>query len=177
MAAVRELWTTRDHIARRRDIAPGRILPDSAIINAATADPKTVEELTALPGVRRVQAAPHRAGLAGRIESGPRRRRPAGDLRTAERSPAASRWARRKPEAAARLEAARAGLAELSERVSVPTENLVTPEVVRRLCWDWQPADDTESAVDDFLRDAQARLWQRELVVPVLAAALATPAP
>src|SRR5215210_813777 len=39
MAAVRELWTTRDHIARRRDIAPGRILPDSAIISAATADP------------------------------------------------------------------------------------------------------------------------------------------
>ena len=49
MAAVRELWATRDHIARRRDIAPGRILPDSAIINAATVDPKTVEELTALP--------------------------------------------------------------------------------------------------------------------------------
>ena len=54
----------------------------------------------------------------------------------------------------------------------MPTENLVTPEVVRRLCWDWQPADDTEAAVDDFLRDAQARPWQRELVVPVLAAAL-----
>ena len=59
----------------------------------------------------------------------------------------------------------------------MPTENLVTPEVVRRLCWDWQPADDIESAVDDFLRDAEARLWQRQLVVPVLAAALATPAP
>ena len=36
LAAVRELWQTRDHIARRRDIAPGRILPDAAIINAAT---------------------------------------------------------------------------------------------------------------------------------------------
>ncbi len=92
--------------------------------------------------------------------------------------PPASRWARRKPEAAARLEAARAGLAELSDRVSVPAENLVTPEVVRRLCWDWQPADDTEAAVEAFLSDAQARPWQRELVVPVLAAALsATPAP
>ena len=56
--------------------------------------------------------------------------------------------------------------------VSVPTENLVTPDVVRRLCWDWEPADDTESAVDDFLRDAQARPWQRALVVPVLAKAL-----
>ncbi len=49
LAAVRELWTTRDHIARRRDIAPGRILPDTAIINAATADPDSIEKLTALP--------------------------------------------------------------------------------------------------------------------------------
>jgi len=31
LAAVRELWTVRDRIARGRDIAPGRILPDCAI--------------------------------------------------------------------------------------------------------------------------------------------------
>src|SRR6476620_4703978 len=49
LAAVRELWATRDHIAARRDIAPGRILPDAAFINAATTDPDTVEKLTALP--------------------------------------------------------------------------------------------------------------------------------
>lgn len=49
LAAVRELWTTRDHIAQRRDIAPGRILPDAAIINAATVNPDTVEKLVALP--------------------------------------------------------------------------------------------------------------------------------
>ena len=77
---------------------------------------------------------------------------------------------RRKPEAAARLEAARAGLAELSQRVSVPTENLVTPEIGHPLCWDWQPVDDVGAAVDDFLREAQVRPWQRELVVAALAA-------
>jgi ribonuclease D len=44
--------------------------------------------------------------------------------------------------------------------------------LVRRLCWDWQPADDTATAVDDFLRNAGARPWQRQLVVPVLAEAL-----
>ena len=54
----------------------------------------------------------------------------------------------------------------------MPTENLVSPEVVRRLCWDWQPADDTAAAIDDFLRDAGARPWQRELAVPALAEAL-----
>src|ERR1700712_4887521 len=43
LAAVRELWTTRDHIAQRRDIAPGRILPDAAIVNAATEDPDTLQ--------------------------------------------------------------------------------------------------------------------------------------
>ncbi|MBX9920840.1 MAG: ribonuclease D, partial [Mycolicibacterium frederiksbergense] len=49
LAAVRELWTTRDQIAQRRDIAPGRILPDAAIVNAATVDPDTVEKIVALP--------------------------------------------------------------------------------------------------------------------------------
>ena len=172
LAAVRELWTTRDHIARRRDIAPGRILPDSAIINAATADPDTVERLTALPifgGSRQRRTAQvwlDALARARACDDPP----PATEQLTGP--PAAARWGKRKPEAAARLEAARAGLAELSQRVSVPTENLVIPDVVRRLCWDWQPVADTETAVDEFLGEAQVRPWQRELVVPVLAAAL-----
>ena len=82
------------------------------------------------------------------------------------------RWAKRKPEAAGYLEAARAALGELSQRVGVPTENLVSPDLVRRLCWDWTPADDVTGAVSDFLRDAGARGWQRDLVEPVLSEAL-----
>ena len=88
MAAVRELWTTRDHIARRRDIAPGRILPDSAIINAATVDPKTVEKLTALPvfgGSRQRRSAQVWLDALTRARA---TRRPAGGLGTAERTPA-----------------------------------------------------------------------------------------
>src|SRR3954467_574250 len=172
MAAVRELWTTRDHIARRRDIAAGRILPDSAIISAATADPKTVEELTALPvfgGSKQRRSAQIWLDALSRARDNddqPEVSEPQNG------PPPASRWGRRKPEAAARLEAARPGPAGRPERVAVPAENLITPEVVRRLCWDWQPADDTVAAVDDFLRDAHARQWQRDLVVPVLAAAL-----
>jgi ribonuclease D len=176
LAAVRELWTVRDEIAQRRDIAPGRILPDSAIIDAATADPKTLDDLIALPifGGRRQRrsAATWLAALkAARENPGP-----AEEAEPPNGPPAPARWARRRPEAAARLDAARAALRELSARVSVPTENLVTPELVRRLCWDWEGADDTATAIDEFLAAGQARRWQRELVVPVLAAALpATP--
>jgi len=172
LAAVRELWTTRDHIAQRRDIAPGRILPDAAIINAATNDPDTVEKLTALPvfgGARQRRSAQVWLDALARA-------------RTTEDLPAASepltgpppavRWSRRKPDAAARLEAVRNGLTELSERVSVPTENLLTPELVRRLVWDWQPVPDPAPVIDEFLADVGARPWQRELTVPVMAKAL-----
>ena len=37
LAVVRSLWYRRDEIARRRDVSPGRVLPDSAIVAAATA--------------------------------------------------------------------------------------------------------------------------------------------
>jgi ribonuclease D len=175
LAAVRELWTTRDHIAQRRDIAPGRILPDAAIISAATADPDTVEKLTALP----VFGGPKQRRSAQIWLDALARARTTDDPPTAQEPstgpPPASRWVRRKPEAAARLEAARAGLVKVSQRVSVPTENLVSPDVVRRLIWDWQPPqrpEDTAAVIDDFLREARARPWQRELVVPVLTEAL-----
>ncbi|SHV85045.1 3'-5' exonuclease [Mycobacteroides abscessus subsp. abscessus] len=54
----------------------------------------------------------------------------------------------------------------------MPTENLLTPETVRRLCWDWQPVTDVAAAVDEFLTAAGARPWQRELCGAVLVAAL-----
>lgn len=174
LSAVRELWTTRDTIARGRDIAPGRILPDSAIINAATTNPTTVDELIALPvfgGSKQRKSAKVWLDALNRARdnSDPPE---ANDAQSGP--PPAARWARRKPEAAARLEAARAGLAELSERVSVPAENLITPEVVRRLCWDWHPVGDVATAVSDFLVEANVRPWQRELTVPVLAKALSS---
>lgn len=173
LAAVRELWTTRDQIARRRDIAPGRILPDAAIINAATADPDSVEKLTALQvfgGTRQRRSAQVWLDALDRARHN---LDPPDSAEPPNGPPPPSRWARRKPEAAARLEAARAGLSALSQRVSVPSENLVNPEVVRRLCWDWQPVTDIAAAVEEFLVAAAVRPWQRDLVVPVLTAALA----
>ena len=165
----------RDEIAQRRDIAPGRILPDSAIIEAAADDPKTLDDLVALPifgGKRqRRSASTWLAALKVARETPVPQMKPS--IPTARPPPA--RWARRRPEAAERLDAARSALRELSEQVSVPTENLVTPELIRRLCWDWEGADDVASAIDEFLAVGQARDWQRELTVPVLTTVLQAP--
>ncbi|OBK51693.1 ribonuclease D [Mycobacterium sp. 1081908.1] len=175
LAAVRELWTARDRIAQRRDIAPRRVLPDSAIIDAALANPKTVEDLVALPvfGGRNQRRS---AGVwLAALEAARQTQDPPDEAEAPNGPPPPSRWSRRKPEAAARLEAARAALGQVSERVHVPTENLVAPDLVRRLCWDWEPAPDPDEAVDAFLRAGQARAWQRQLVDPVLARALQPP--
>src|SRR5947209_16309007 len=175
LAAVRELWTVRDEIAQRRDIAPGRILPDSAIIEAAAADPKTLDDLVALPifgGKRQRRSASTWLAALRAARENPSA---AAEAEPPNGPPAPARWARRRPEAAVRLDAARAALRELSQRVGVPSENLVTPELIRRLCWDWEGADDPAAAIDEFLATGRARDWQRTLVVPVLAAALQFP--
>jgi ribonuclease D len=177
LAAVRELWTARDQIAQRRDIAPGRILPDSSIIAAATVDPKTVAELTALPvfgGSRQRRSAEVWLAALARARDNPE---PPNSVEPQVGPPPVARWSRRKPEAAERLAAVREGLGELSQQASVPVENLISPDLVRRLCWDWQGPDDSPkdiaAAVAGFLRDGGARRWQLELVVPVVTAALA----
>lgn len=177
LAAVRELWLVRDRIAQRRDIAPGRILPDKAIIDAALSDPKTVTELLELPVFggpkQRRNADVWVAALAVAREN------PALPPKTesANDPPPVVRWAKKKPAAAIRLEAARAAVAAVAERVSVPAENLVAPDLVRRLCWDWTGATDPATAVEEILRTGEARAWQRELVVQALTAAVAPPNP
>lgn len=171
LAAVRELWTVRDRIARRRDIAPGRILPDSAIIDAALSGATTVEQLTALPvfgGQKQRKSA--RVWLDA-LEAA-RHAEPPELAEPTSGPPPVMRWSKRKPEAAAHLEAARAALGEIAARIGVPPENLLSPDLVRRLCWDWQPRSDAETVVEEFLREGGARAWQRSLAVPVLAAAL-----
>jgi ribonuclease D len=176
LAAVRELWTVRDRIARSRDIAPGRILPDSAIVAAALADPKTVEELVALPVFGGAKQRRSAQVWMDALAAARTTHQPPELSESLDGPPPPVRWAKKKPEAAARLEAARSALADLSARVGIPTENLISPELVRRLCWDWPgtgdaatTADAAAAAADAFLRDAGARTWQRELVVPVLA--------
>lgn len=173
LAIVRALWQTRDELARTRDRAPGRVLPDSSIIAVAQKVPRTVEELREL-GVFGGKRQRTMSGMWLRqIEAA--RTLPAAELPAANQNnggpPPPSRWADREPEAAVRLSAARAGLAELSERHHVPVENLLLPDLVRRLCWEPPAATDVAS-VAELLAERGARPWQVELTAGLLSEAL-----
>ncbi|MGK5627176.1 HRDC domain-containing protein [Streptomyces sp. URMC 123] len=174
MAAVRELWTLRDGIAQRRDVSPGKVLSDAAIIEAALALPATARALAALPGfgqrmgrrqLEQWQAAVDRARELPEAEL-PQPGQPVAG------PPPPRAWADKDPAAAARLTAARAAVSTLAESLNLPQENLITPDTVRRVCWE-PPREVTVEAVASALSGMGARPWQVERVAPLLAEALA----
>ncbi len=170
LAAVRELWAARDALARSRDTAPGRVLPDAALVEAAAAAPQTTEALLALPGWKgpaaRRQARTWLDTLA-RAAAVPDDELPPLTLAT-DGPPPPRAWAERDPDAAARLATARESIAALSADLEVPAENLMTPDVVRRVLW----APPAPADLDAALAALGARAWQVEQVGPLLREAL-----
>ena len=168
LGAVRELWEERDELARSRDVSPGRIIGDNAIVAAAMADPATRGDLLSTKGFhgRGAQRYADRwvAALA-RARELPEDDLPVRAPRT-DGPPTPRAWAERDPVAAQRLTLARDGMAQLSEQLEVPAENLLTPDTVRRVMW--EPAGADLPALSDQLRALGAREWQIELTAPML---------
>ncbi|MFI0899642.1 HRDC domain-containing protein [Streptomyces sp. NPDC020983] len=174
IGVVRELWLARDRAARERDISPGRVLSDAAIVTAALENPPNVHALAALPGfghrMGRRQLDQWQAAV-DRARSLPERELP--QPTAAYTGPPPPRaWADKDPAAAARLSAARAAVTALADELHLPQENLITPDTVRRVCWA-PPADLTPEAVAAALADLGARPWQVQLTTPLITKALA----
>ncbi|GAA1776441.1 ribonuclease D [Luedemannella helvata] len=172
LARVRALWYARDSIAARRDTAPGRVLPDSAIIAAAEMDPRDERELLVLPGfggrsVRRL-AQTWLDALAD-VRTLPNESLPVNP--PSDGPPPPHRWAERDPVAAGRLVRAREVVTRLAAEHSLPPENLITPDTVRRLAWT-PPDKITGDTVAEALSANGARAWQVGLISDELAAAL-----
>jgi ribonuclease D len=174
---VRALWYARDGVAARKDSAPGRVLPDSAIIAAAELDPKDERTLLTLPGfggrsVRRLarvwldaldeaRALPDEALPVNQPVDGP---------------PPPHRWAERDPIAAARLARCRQIVIGTAEAHTLPPENLISPDFIRRLAWS-PPDEVSPQTVADTLRGFGARNWQVGLIADGIATALPDPRP
>ncbi|MCL2551828.1 MAG: ribonuclease D [Actinomycetia bacterium] len=173
IAVVRELWLARDHAARERDVSPGRVLTDAAIVAAALEPPANVHALAALQGfghrMGRRQLEQWQAAI-DRARALPERELP--QQTAAYTGPPPPRaWADKDPVAAARLSAARAAVSALAEELNLPQENLISPDTVRRLCWS-PPSEPTPELVADTLATLGARPWQVQLTTPLLTKAL-----
>jgi ribonuclease D len=177
LARVRALWYARDRVAQRRDSAPGRVLPDTAIIAGAEIDPRDERELLVLPGfggrsVRRLAQLWLDALAEARALPDEGLPQPP----VAEGPPPPHRWAERDPVAASRLARAREVVTRLATTHNLPPENLIAPDCIRRLAWTPPDVIDT-GTVADALAGTGARRWQIGLLVNELTPALLEPAP
>ena len=179
LAIIRELWTTRDAIASAADIAGGKLLNDSAIIELSLSAPKTKKEFEkALRplGLRARWLENYETWLAAIARAVAMNEDQWPPVRTnTDNLPPIKLWRDKFPEKFAPLSHARALIEAIATANSIPIENLISPESIRRICWS-PPAQSTqtrdEPAVRSALASLGARPWQIDLTAGALADAL-----
>ena len=179
LAVIKSLWIARDVIAAKNDIAAGKLLNDSAIVELAIAVPTTKKEFEKClrPLGLRARWMENLQLWLDSIASAvalPEDQWPT--MRTnADTLPPIKLWRDKFPEKFAPLSHARAAIEIIAQENQIPVENLITPEHVRRVCWKPPVGATTTlsvSEVETALAELGARGWQIQLVAPALAAAL-----
>ena len=171
LAVVRELWLARDAIAAKSDIAPGRLLSDNAITELAVTSPTTTKAFNKAlrPIGLRQRWLENIDTWINAITRAQNSELPLMRL-NGDGMPPVKQWRDKFPERYAPLTHARAAVALRAQELNMPTENLITPEFVRRICWDQtQPR---EEVVIEKLTKLGARSWQIDQVAPLLTYAL-----
>jgi ribonuclease D len=184
LAIVRELWNARDEIARDLDIAPGRLLSDLVIVELAQKKPDSFEALTELSIVReRIRHEHQRTHLKTwwKVLSGVYEMDQSHwpDMRArGEGLPPPKIWRDKYPIAYIHYQHARVLLTEIATGLDLPLENLLTPELVKKVIFDegnectYLNSEECRTKVSEVLKQGNARKWQIELTLDALAQAL-----
>ncbi len=170
LAIARALWTSRDQLAQQLDVAPGRLVPDLALVAVAKAQPASKRELAALKDFtgrasRRELDRWWTAVEAGNADADPPNMRGTGDG-----VPAPRLWADKNPDADRRLKRARAAVTARAEELAIPVENVLTPDTLRRVAWA-PPAELDAASIGAALAELGARTWQIEQLAGIIAEA------
>lgn len=175
LAVVRALWTVRNEIAQEVDVSQGRLLSDAAIVEIASVahvkmikTKKDLERALRPLGLRArwmENAASWISAISDALalseDQWPQVRSDSDSL------PPIKIWRERFPDKYAPLTHAKAQLLAKAEELAIPLENMITPEYIRRICWN-APKGEVARA----LATLGARSWQIEIAAPILESAL-----
>jgi ribonuclease D len=170
LAVIRSLWNVRNQIAESLDVSPGKLLNDSAIVELAMNPPLNKREFDKVLRPIGLRARWKEnldiwlAAIASAValpESDFPEMRAAGDS-----MPPTKIWKERFPEKYAPFTHARAAVEARAAELNIPVENLIAPDVIRKLVWKL-----STDVVKDAL-DLGARPWQVAEIAELVAAAL-----
>ncbi|MDY3049512.1 MAG: ribonuclease D [Rothia sp. (in: high G+C Gram-positive bacteria)] len=168
LTALRNLWYERDRLAQAKDIAPKRLLPDSSLISAARLMPRSVPAILQVPGFQTralKREAPRwvKAVAAARSDQNP-----VPFTTPASGPPPLKAWEAKRPQSAQLISESKQALQTLGHELGIPQENILAPDLLRRLCWD-PPQGQAPEDLSQTLGSLGARGWQRQLVAAPLA--------
>lgn len=179
LAIIKSIWLERDTLARHLDISPGKLLSDAAMIELSLRTPENQKEMEKVlkPVGARARWFEHAPNWLSAIEVGkktPESQWP--PVRSDPDSmPPIKIWRERFPYKFAPLSHVRASIEKEAQSLSIPPENLISPDLIRRICWS-PPEGSTTSLHTERVRLAMlergARPWQAAIVAPLLAHAL-----
>lgn len=174
LAIVRELWTERDRIAQERDLAAGRLFPDFAISDLAIATRSLAPEEFRTSMREIFHASTHfqrhyrkfgkelldswSAAIVRALSLTDDDLPPV--RASSDSLPPVKLWKERAPLAYARLTHARFNLAEVAAELLMPVENLISPEIVRRVAWMSEKTQFDPDSLAQILTGLGAREWQ-----------------
>jgi ribonuclease D len=156
------LHATRDAIAIEKDIAPGRLIPDRSIMAAVNQAPKSRSDLA---NNKEFQGRASRTLLSTWWDAVARAQELEISIEPSEKGngiPNHKSWERRFPDAHHRLEVVRPLVLALASELKIPVENLLTPDYLRRVCF--EPQQDVAKQLGEY----GARKWQIDLVTEVI---------
>lgn len=165
---ARQLWMARESLAQKMDVAPGRLIPDSSILVAATQKPKSRPELAAMKSFSGRASRSYLDLWWDAVQSALK----ATDLpglkpEKTDAIPNHRNWITKFPEADRRLKHAKASLLVLSEEKIVPLENLLSPEILRQVSFT-PPVSLSRDTLGEKMRELGARNWQVELTAQLI---------
>lgn len=179
LVVIKNLWHARDEIARAADVSSGKLLNDAAIIEFAIHKPlnkKDAEKALRPIGMRArwLENMPTWLSATEAALNTPEDQWP--PMKSgADTLPPLKLWRERFADKYAPLTHARFAVESVAQELSIPAENLISPEIIRRICWA-PPADSLQNlnvdAVCEAMLNLGARQWQVEVVAPLVAAAL-----
>ena len=164
LARLREMWWVRDSYARDSDIAPGRVVSDRSLAHAATQEYKSISDMKKDKSFHGRLLPRLYPALFEAYKSAENTEMPAIREKSSDQIPHHKNWQKLKPEVDAKYKKLKERLAVVSEELSMPVENLMSPAVIRAALWKEVPAGQLE----EFFKSNQARAWQSSLILPLI---------
>lgn len=176
LAALRELWYSRDELAQQEDLAPTKVLTNAAMIALAAGLPKGKRYMGAMEDFRHDRAGRKRAdrwfaALRRSYQLSAKELPPRRAPRVPGEVPDSRTFTHNHPLEADRWRRLRETVAGVATQLDVNYEAMLEPKTIRRLAW-VLPDDAPESQVLEVLQASQARPWQIENTLDSLVKAL-----